>query len=1224
MLSSRTNDNVEKDIHDGYVQSHSIGDVSSVERGYDRAGTWVAPTVTWYGHYRPILPIVESGTGLSESGAFTFVKSFYDQNQRLIEATATGLASLTSEGRSIESAVNSFSATAKVIITGLDALAQVHPAIGLAVLAFKLVITFDMTRRENNKKVLALKIEMQDMMIVLFELRHIRDPAEAGPDGTLLDARIQALTKKIAKDIKDAGSACDVYMKKSFLARTLKSKIYEDKLAEFCSAFESNKAELQRALSIHTARWVYAANEKLGSIENQIDQIFRKLDSPEEKDIQRFFEENGGPRICIESEYLLAKLVEKSGETLAEAIGLIQKVEDLGSAREALLKEWDEDIEEIIRKNFAFFEEKLKMQSAQLQDTIWLSSEYIVNTLRSGPDERIVDQDLKTIWKEMGWRGNVEARHFVLALYDYYNDGVHRISQPSNAHEVGNTTTLPAPIMVDDKWALAYVNVVYVQPIMEAVDDDGTGFVSIKEVNMFANSAPRDFGRNLLQRLAYWAAGWHISVSSYKTKIYSLVGQMFQLRTRMATPNRRLVDEYLATDNHTLLCVECILRSMQSVKTTGKDAELVKLIDTFEMEEEVRLEKRLSSLAYKVDSVETVILVTGPGRIERYLLPLIYLILKHDLRIMMVACKCVSHKKELLGSGSLYSVFEAVDERVERTTGIFKQLHADVDMRLGALAFGMELYGRGGIIPKKLDNSFLKRFRESSSDEAEQRRLQTEIDLIPITDLQLLKFGPLDFSDHEKGFLNPVYELPDIPGGLTPSGRWSGHLWYRRPKTGPVSYLGLLDLQIDVHSDGKITGLMQGFSAISTIEGTLNQENDMKFELDVTGLRQACEVRFDPNMQRMEGLWRANRFASHSPLDFHFLFLRTPGHLDRFRYSLSDFRQNPARARWTFARDAVLEEVRRKLCSWMFLKTRIGEIRRLVELLIRRTSGYRNFAPYNDLTEEERDEIYTLLSKTDVRVARLCQFLAEFHVDRLTVRGIFCNSCGPVIHGTRFLCLVCVDKDCSDHIDVCRACLTKSPRHEIFTHDPSHSMIKFEQVVHDYSFDIPLSRNVAARAKLVLKAMEEASSCEDDASEQTLEVCCLCCLGPVAVPCWVCRVCVPDTFICRECEEKGVAPPKNHTHSLIHSLIRIGTTNPDPRSMSDKLTLEERLVALDTKVDKGMTQLGERVNQLEAKVRGRLTQLESKIEEKFSVIESLLRQVIVQAEGAPQGPLTRS
>lgn len=57
----------------------------------------------------------------------------------------------------------------------------------------------------------------------------------------------------------------------------------------------------------------------------------------------------------------------------------------------------------------------------------------------------------------------------------------------------------------NDKWALAYINAAYVQPILEAVDDDGTGFVSVKEVNTFVASRPE--GWSLPTWIAYWAVG---------------------------------------------------------------------------------------------------------------------------------------------------------------------------------------------------------------------------------------------------------------------------------------------------------------------------------------------------------------------------------------------------------------------------------------------------------------------------------------------------------------------------------------------------------------------------------------------------------------------------------------------------------------------------------------------------------------------------------------------
>ncbi len=69
----------------------------------------------------------------------------------------------------------------------------------------------------------------------------------------------------------------------------------------------------------------------------------------------------------------------------------------------------------------------------------------------------------------------------MLALHDYYSD---RSAFPSHESD--------APV-IDDSWALAYIDIAHVQPIMETVDDDGTGFISIKEVNTFVTSRPPDW-----------------------------------------------------------------------------------------------------------------------------------------------------------------------------------------------------------------------------------------------------------------------------------------------------------------------------------------------------------------------------------------------------------------------------------------------------------------------------------------------------------------------------------------------------------------------------------------------------------------------------------------------------------------------------------------------------------------------------------------------------------
>lgn len=41
-----------------------------------------------------------------------------------------------------------------------------------------------------------------------------------------------------------------------------------------------------------------------------------------------------------------------------------------------------------------------------------------------------------------------------------------------------------------DDWAFEFINAKYLQPIMEAFDDDGSGYVTYQEVNEFVQERP--------------------------------------------------------------------------------------------------------------------------------------------------------------------------------------------------------------------------------------------------------------------------------------------------------------------------------------------------------------------------------------------------------------------------------------------------------------------------------------------------------------------------------------------------------------------------------------------------------------------------------------------------------------------------------------------------------------------------------------------------------------
>lgn len=88
-----------------------------------------------------------------------------------------------------------------------------------------------------------------------------------------------------------------------------------------------------------------------------------------------------------------------------------------------------------------------------------------------------------------GWRGNVKARHFVLALRDHYLEKF-----TSETKGVLDMSTSSVNNCTDpDGWAIKYIDIMWVQPILEAIDDDASGFITVAEVNHFTSSRPVDW-----------------------------------------------------------------------------------------------------------------------------------------------------------------------------------------------------------------------------------------------------------------------------------------------------------------------------------------------------------------------------------------------------------------------------------------------------------------------------------------------------------------------------------------------------------------------------------------------------------------------------------------------------------------------------------------------------------------------------------------------------------
>jgi hypothetical protein len=162
--------------------------------------------------------------------------------------------------------------------------------------------------------------------------------------------------------------------------------------------FADHKKAINDSLHIHTALGVNAANKKLDTqdvhlkvIEDKMEALFRKLDTPRERDVQKFIEDKGGAKACVDNDATLQELVSKSGENIASLDPTHSGNGDLVSAKKMLNKELSEDVDEAFKKNMKLFDRKLEMQSRQLADTISSTGEHIINVLSGGAHDRVLD-----------------------------------------------------------------------------------------------------------------------------------------------------------------------------------------------------------------------------------------------------------------------------------------------------------------------------------------------------------------------------------------------------------------------------------------------------------------------------------------------------------------------------------------------------------------------------------------------------------------------------------------------------------------------------------------------------------------------------------------------------------------------------------------------------------------------------------------------------------------
>ena len=128
------------------------------------------------------------------------INDFRQNNPGTIASAITGIASEI-DLKMVEDQIKRFGESSKILMSALDEVAKVHPFIGgacrpfpfslstfdtaltdvrfclkwaVAVLAFKAVVTLELKRKSNSKKIVTLDLQMSDMVSILLE--QVPDP----------------------------------------------------------------------------------------------------------------------------------------------------------------------------------------------------------------------------------------------------------------------------------------------------------------------------------------------------------------------------------------------------------------------------------------------------------------------------------------------------------------------------------------------------------------------------------------------------------------------------------------------------------------------------------------------------------------------------------------------------------------------------------------------------------------------------------------------------------------------------------------------------------------------------------------------------------------------------------------------------------------------------------------------------------------------------------------
>ncbi|KAI3618139.1 hypothetical protein WG66_005569 [Moniliophthora roreri] len=353
-------------------------------------------------------------------------------------------------------------------------------------------------KRENKRDDFATVYQAITSTLVL--VRHVDGAGREGTDtevqnyftelnnvtkefGTLVDlyydnAELELKAQGEAKDDKSWGQAS--------LSRTVNffyGPEYQKKLRELADATSRIETDLRQRLQVNVQTRVWGLPD------------VPKPANMQEVEAQAMVRKLGGFDVVLADDGKVAQVARVFGEQVTPEMKVLLR----------------KNFGELLNAHSQHFTDMIHGATESLRNEIKGGQAEIMKKLNAGPHNLIEDAEFRKLWQDNGWKTSVKRKLFVDAICGHFRN--------TFASHDSDKGTVP---LRDDNWTLEVLSQIMFHPaIGDAIDDDGSGYVSVWEFNRFLRQKPKEW--TVPELFAFWALGWQHLTYDVSLDIRSLI-----------------------------------------------------------------------------------------------------------------------------------------------------------------------------------------------------------------------------------------------------------------------------------------------------------------------------------------------------------------------------------------------------------------------------------------------------------------------------------------------------------------------------------------------------------------------------------------------------------------------------------------------------------------------------------------------------------------------------